>query len=167
MAKKQPKTGVAPGTHTAGVASGGGAKDPCKHKNNRKKRKYVVYIAPVVAGNPPQPTGEMYVGRTQGLQSELTDTIVLRRMRGHHRRKSAKKRKKLKKIGDLIGVCVTESYAAVRGAEQKHMDYYRNKTPPQGSQMNGISPDNPRRQDYMDCAEQKNGANCDICGGTA
>jgi hypothetical protein len=84
------------------ISSSGSGKakkaDPCKHKNNRKKRKYVVYIAMDL-----KRPGKIYVGRTQGPPGATVKEILNKRKSTHHRN-----------LGPLQKVCETTSYAAVR-----------------------------------------------------
>jgi hypothetical protein len=135
--------------YVSSSATGGSSKkDPCKHPNNRKKRKYVVYISEDL-DNP----GKIYVGRTRGPIGASTKDILAKRKSTHHRN--------LK--DPLTPVCETTSYAAVRGAEQAHQRHYAS----QGTgtdQINPISPRNKRKKDYEDCARQTNKKTCAICG---
>lgn len=112
-------------------------KDPCKHKNDKKKKKYVVYKADEFdkAGN----KIGTYVGRTSGNIGEDTKSILNRRLAGHHRN-----------VKQLDAVFVTESYAAVRGAEQALMKKHSTV-----KQINGIGPKNKNRENYEDCAKSK------------
>ena len=80
-----------------------------------------------------------YVGRTSGAPGESTKTILKRRQTGHHRN-----------VGPLEGVFETDSYPAVRGAEQVYRDKYST-----AKQINPISPKNKRKDDYMNCAGSK------------
>jgi hypothetical protein len=138
----------------------------CKHKNDKKKQKYVVYVAQVYGadGKPSDPP-KWYVGRTRGPAGASTNSILAKRFSGHHRRKKGKKRKET--IGPLIAVCETDSYAAVRGAEEAHQ-----KAMASGGigtkQINPISPkpkNKAKKDKYMDCAKEINGPTCSTCGG--
>ena len=112
-------------------------KDPCKdYKKNRKKKKYVVYKADEYKDGKKIGT---YVGRTSGAPGESTRSILNRRQAGHHR--------DVKNIQPLFE---TDSYPAVRGAEQVYRDKYSTS-----DQINPISPKNKRKDDYMDCAKSK------------
>lgn len=154
----RPATGSLPAPHNAKTAKGSSKRkrDPCKHRNNKKRRTYVVYESPDA-----EHAGKTYVGRTNGPQSMSVRDILAKRRGTHHR--------KLAKI--LKPVCVTTSYAACRGAEQKHLEAKGKagapgKPGPKGSrrtaQINGISPKNKRRTDYLACAKKLN-KNCPIC----
>ena len=147
MASKAPVTGATPTVFAAGVAppAPAGKKDPCRHRRNKKKKqKFVVYMAAEKGG-----TGKFYVGRTRG--TGTVEQITLSRQRNHHRTD----------IGGLQAVCVTDSYSACRGAEQKHYQDMVNKgkaiTLPRskgkGAQIAPISEDNPKKKDYEDCAK--------------
>lgn len=170
MASKIPATGSVPTVHVAGVAITvsvappvpKGQKDPCRHRRNKKKKKtYVVYMAPQKGG-----TGKFYIGRTRG--TGTVEQITLNRQRNHHRAG----------IGALQAVCVQDSYSACRGAEQKHYDHMAAQgkviTSPRktgrGKQIAPIRSDhpkrNPKRNDYMDCAKksaQPSPPGCAIC----
>lgn len=160
MPKKQPPNAPAPTIFVAGVAPPvpKGTKDPCRHRRNKKKKKtYVVYIAAEKGG-----TGNYYVGRTRGTGTVMQ--IVNNRERGHHRTD----------IGKLKAVCITDSYSACRGAEQKHHADMVSKgkaitaprAPGRGAQIAPISSDNPKKQDYLDCAKasaQPSPPKCAIC----
>ncbi len=114
-------------------------RDPCKHPNDsKKKKKYVVYKADEYdrAGN----KVGTYVGRTSGSPNQSTESILNRRASGHHR----------KNLGPLQAIFETNSYAAVRGAEQLFKEKYSTV-----KQINPISPRNPRIDDYLDCAKSK------------
>jgi hypothetical protein len=163
MASKIPATGSVPTVHVAGVAMGvapsvaKGTKDPCRHRRNKKKQKFVVYMA-AERGS----TGNYYVGRTRG--TGTIDQIINNRERGHHRTD----------IGRLKAVCTTDTYSACRGAEQKHYDHMaaQNKviTSPRakgrGEQIAPVAADSPKKKDYMDCAKasaQPAPPGCAIC----
>jgi hypothetical protein len=143
----QPAQG--PGTYADSMAVGapGSKNDPCKHKNNRKKRKYIIYIAQDL-DNP----GKIYVGRTQGPPNATNEAILRKRKSTHHRN-----------LGPLQAVCETTSYAAIRGAEQLHKQ-------DMAKRGLGTKQDNPidprkkkKREKYVACAKQKN-TTCSICG---
>ena len=111
-------------------------KDPCKHPNDtKKKRKYVVYKVK-------DRSGKVYVGRTSGKPGESVESILRRRSLSHHR------------TGvrglNLQRVFTTDSYAAVRGAEQIAKELYGS-----ADQIEPISDRNESRQDYIDCAKSK------------
>lgn len=146
MASKIPTTGSVPTVHVAGVAPPvqKGKPDPCRHRRD-EKAVFVVYKAQEEVGNPPKKTGNYYVGRTRGATA---DQAKNNRERGHHRTD----------IGKLQVVCVTDSYSACRGAEQKHYVATKNKiTSPKskgkGAQIAPIAADNPNKKDYEDCAK--------------
>ena len=103
-------------------------------------------------------TGNYYVGRTRG--TGTVTQIINNRERGHHRTD----------IGRLVPVCVTDSYSACRGAEQKHYAAAKKITSPRskgkGAQIAPISADNPKKDDYMACAKasaQPSPPRCAIC----
>ena len=112
--------------------------NPCEHPNDKKKKKYVVYMADEFDGNNNK-TGT-YVGRTSGRADEGVESILRRRKSGHHR----------KGIGQLQELFTTDSYAGVRGAEQLFRDKIGT-----AKQINPISPKNKRKDDYIDCANSK------------
>jgi hypothetical protein len=138
-----------PYVSSAAVGRASSKNDPCKHPNNRKKRKYVVYIAQDL-DNP----GKIYVGRTRGPAGASTKDILAKRKSTHHRNLS----------DPLVAVCETTSYAAIRGAEQAHQQHYA-KLGTGTDQINPISPRNPRKKKYEDCAKQTN-TSCAICSGS-
>ena len=149
-AKKETKEAAEKGVKNANSNGGGISdgkkkkkrKDPCKHPNDSKKKKYVVYRADEFDANGKK-IGT-YVGRTSGEQGEDTMKILRRRQSSHHRNKNGNS------IGDLEGIFETDSYAGVRGAEQILRDKYSTT-----DQINPISPKNKRKDDYMDCAKTK------------
>lgn len=155
--------GTGPWTYADSMAVGTMDKnDPCRHENDKKGKKYLVYIAPILDKNK-QPTGEMYVGRTSGPGGDNPLDIANRRKASHHR----------KDIGALQVVCVTDSYAAVRGAEEKHQKDFETTNQSRSidtktekkTQINPISSKNKKKKEkYMECAKQKNGTACGICG---
>lgn len=113
-------------------------KDPCKHERDKQKKKYVVYRAQEFDKN-----GNLlgtYVGRTSGKPTESVRKILNRRKSGHHR----------EGLGDLDDLFVTDSYAAVRGAEQRFKERLGS-----AKQIQPIGDRNKRKQDYLDCAESK------------
>jgi uncharacterized Zn-binding protein involved in type VI secretion len=137
--------------------------EKCAHKNDKGQR-FVVYIAAVYDehGNP---TGKWYVGRTRGPAGASTRQILNKRFSSHHWRKPSRKRKET--IGPLTAVCETDSYSAVRGAEEKHQ-----KAMEAGGlgtkQANPISPrkgTKKKKDKYMECAKGINGPNGSTCGG--
>ena len=152
--------------HSAGMANAppddADTKKTCRHKNNRKKRKYIIYHAPFVdsKGVPVKPP-KWYVGRSHGPKNADPIAIANKRKRGHHRHD----------IGQLIVACVTTSYAAIRGAEQKHQQYFESKgmsvagsKKQGGTQIRAIRPTHERKEDYLECAKRTNGKTCGICG---
>jgi hypothetical protein len=154
--------GPAPAPHSAGMANvppdDEDTKKKCAHKNNKKKRTYVIYHAPIMKNG--KPTGQWYVGRSQGPQGMDPIKIALKRKRGHHR----------PDIGQPIVACVTTSYAAIRGAEHKHQQYFESKGKSKagskkkgGTQIRAISPKHKRKNDYCECAKRTNGPTCGIC----
>lgn len=166
MASKMPANGSVPTVHVAGVDVRMSIspnipkdqKDPCRHRRNKKKKQtFVVYMAPQKGG-----TGKYYVGRTRG--TGTVEQITLGRQRNHHR----------EGIGPLQAVCIQDSYSACRGAEQKHYDHMNNKgktitsarSKGRGKQIAPIKTDNPRRDDYLACAEKSakpSPPGCEIC----
>jgi hypothetical protein len=129
------------GGHEKGSGKKDTAKDPCKHENDKKKRKYVVYKTTVFDENG-NPIGD-YVGRTSGQAGEKTRDILKRRQQGHHRN-----------VGELEEVMTTDRYAAVRGAEQIEIEKLR-KAGTDAGQINGVGEKNKRKEDYDDCAKSK------------
>ena len=164
MASKVPPNGSVPTVHIAGVAPSvpKGKNDPCRHRRNKKKKTvFLVYKAEEDTGS--GPTGKYYIGRTRGPTVKQAKNS---RERGHHR----------KDIGELQVVCVADSYSACRGAEQKHYNDMVSKgkaitstrSKGKGAQIAPISTDNPKSQDYMDCAKvsalnAKPPPSCSIC----
>jgi hypothetical protein len=146
--------------HVAGVAPSvpKGTPDPCRHRRNKKKQIFVVYIARETGSSPPK----YYVGRTRGTGT-LTQ-VVNNRERGHHRTD----------IGKLTAVCQADSYSACRGAEQKHYDdmvtnskaITTPRSKGKGAQIAPISADNKKKKDYMECATNSarpSPPGCPIC----
>jgi hypothetical protein len=124
-------------------------KEACKHKNDSKKKKYVVYKADQFDkdGN----KIGTYVGRTSGEPNESTQKILDRRQSGHAA--AAKKgigMSGTRILGPLQSVFVTDSYSAVRGAEHLMKDQHSTV-----KQINPIGPKNQRKDDYVDCAKSK------------
>ncbi len=113
-------------------------KDPCKHERDKKKKKYVVYKADEFDKKSGKKIG-VYVGRASGDADELTDNILKRRLARHHRN-----------VKQLVAIFETESYAAVRGAEQVLIKKYSTV-----KQINGVGPNNKKKDDYKDCAKSK------------
>jgi hypothetical protein len=114
-------------------------KDPCKHDKGKKLKKYVVYRAEV-KGQP----GKYYIGRTSGSPDMSSRQILKKRKSGHHR----------KDIGGLEELFTTDSYSAMRGAEQA----YKDKMAQNGTgtkQIEPISERNKKKNDYLDCAKLK------------
>lgn len=167
MASKIPANGSVPTVFIAGIAVGvappvpKGQKDPCRHRRNKKKKQtFVVYMA--VEKGSSGPTAKYYVGRTRG--TGTVTQIINNRERGHHRTD----------IGSLKPVCITDSYSACRGAEQKHYADMASKgkvittkrAKGRGKQIAPISPDNPKKADYMACAKasaQPSPPRCAVC----
>ena len=128
----------AQGSNGAYVKRRGKSKDPCKHPyDKKKKKKYVVYRTTEYDKNG-KPIGT-YVGRTSGKPDEAVTKILKRRQSGHHRN-----------TGGLEMLFETDSYAAVRGAEQLYKNEYSTV-----KQDQPISPRNKRIDDYIDCATSK------------
>jgi len=160
-------TGATPGLHKDKKAGGTKKKNPCKHANDTKKKgyTYVVYMAEAIPKTTPP---KFYVGRTSGPPGMSVKTILNKRKAGHHR----------KDIGKLFKVCETTAYAAVRAAEQAHMDivHAENKIlekPPSKRagkpQIRGLGPNHKRKKDgsYEKCAKAKSGnppGSCTVCG---
>ena len=111
--------------------------EACKHKNDSKKKKYVVYKADEFDKNGNK-IGT-YVGRTSGAPNESVKNILKRRGSGHHR-----------SVGQLDELFTTDSYAAVRGAEHLYREELSTV-----KQINPIGPKNKRKDDYLDCAKSK------------
>lgn len=94
-------------------------------------------------------TGNFYVGRTRG--KGTVDQVTNKRWNSHHRTD----------IKQLVAQCVTDTYSACRGAEQKHYDDLMSegvlitstRKPGRGAQIAPISDDNPRKDDYIACAK--------------
>jgi hypothetical protein len=112
--------------------------DPCKHKNDVKKKRYIVYEGDSYDKKTGQYLGN-YVGRSSGTENESPQTIVTRRFKNHHRN-----------LRNPRILFVTESYAAARGAEQMYIE--ANSTV---KQINGVSSTNNSRDDYKKCAQSK------------
>ena len=163
MASKAPQTGSVPTAHVAGVAMGvapsvpKGKKDPCRHRRNKKKRTFVVYMAAQKGG-----TGNFYVGRTRG--TGTVAQITANRQRNHHRTG----------IGPLVPVCIQDSYSACRGAEQKHYDHMAKRgkvitsqrAKGKGEQIAPIRSDHANRKDYLACAKSSarpSPPGCKVC----
>jgi hypothetical protein len=161
MAKKAKVNTPAPTIHVAKGAAPPvpkGAPDPCRHRRNKKKKqKFIVYIS-AEKGK----TGNYYVGRTRG-KGTVTQ-VILKRQQGHHRTD----------IGYLTPVCETDTYSACRGAEMKHYAAMEAKnkliktprSPGRGKQIAPIKDDNPRKDDYIACAEataRSSPTGCKIC----
>lgn len=131
------------GGNRGGRSEGKGKKnkDPCKHPNDKNKRKYVVYKATEYdkQGNP---IGT-YIGRTSGAQGDATEDILKRRLAGHHRN-----------VDRLDPVFETDKYAAVRGTEQLEIEKLR-QSGKGVDQINGVGKKNKRKNDYHDCAKSK------------
>jgi hypothetical protein len=148
-AKPQPCTAT---IAAASVATQKKCKRPAKDKGKR----FVVYIAAVYDSDG-NATGQWYVGRTRGPAGATTNAILKKRKSTHHR----------KDIGPLTAVCETDSYAAVRGAEEKHQKAM-------AAAGIGAKQDNPlsprknvkkKNDEYLECAKEINGPNCSTCGG--
>jgi len=163
MANKVPANGAVPTMFVASVAPAFpmDMDNPCEHPRDKKKRRYVVYIAEEEIDY--EPTGKFYVGRTSG--TGTVTQIVNKRQQGHHRTD----------IGKLKAIHETDSYSACRGAEQKHYEDMVAKnqaiTSPRakgrGAQIAPIAADNRRKQKYLDCAQasaRHSHPGCPICG---
>jgi hypothetical protein len=155
-------TGSAPTAHVAGVAGPSqGPKDPCRHRRSKKKKKYIIYKAPEIDSNG-KPTGRYYIGRSSGPATKTVQQIKDARKAKHHR----------KDIGEPEVVCEMDTYAAIRGAEQKHYDdlgpgkqINAPRRKGRGKQIAPIRADNERKDDYEECAQrsaQKTNS-CGIC----
>lgn len=160
-------TGAAPMVHQDAAAAAKAIEDACKHANDKKKKghTYVVYRA---ESNPPTDPKTYYVGRTSGPPGMSVKDILARRKAGHHRTD----------IGDLEPVCQTTRYAAVRAAEQAHMNAVpaKNKIlekPPSKRagkpQIRALGPKHKRSKDgsYKKCAKAMCGdppGSCTTCG---
>lgn len=157
-------TGAAPGSHVDKAAAAKALKDACKHANDTKKKgyTYVVYMAEAIPKTTPP---KYYVGRTSGPPGMSVKAILNKRKVGHHR----------KDIGKLVKICETTVYAAVRAAEQFHMDSVpankkileKPSSKREGKpQIRGLGPKHSRVEDYEKCAkaEGKKDPICAICG---
>lgn len=156
-AKKAAEAKKAEDAKKAGNNGGGSIKakkkkspeEACKHKNDSKKKKYIVYKADQFDkdGN----KIGTYVGRTSGEPNESVRKILDRRQAGH----AAAARKGIgmagtRNLGQLQSIFETNSYAAVRGAEHLMKDQHGTV-----KQINPIGPNNERKTDYLDCAKSK------------
>lgn len=151
-------TGSLPTVHVAKVAAGkaGQQKDPCDDPKKKPKTVYIVYMAQ-------DANGKVYIGRTRGPANQSINSILAKRKSNHHR----------KNIGPLYPLCETDSYAAVRGAEEKHYaDFVKhgesvsNSPRKKDKQINPISPrpaNKAKKAKYMGCAKSRN-ALCGVCG---
>lgn len=144
----QPNTG--PTAHQSKASSGKAEKDPCRHRRKKSKR-YVVYEG--VDQQPPN-VGKIYVGRTSGPKADDELAILDRRHARHHRKLKGKK-----------VVCSPDSYSACRGAEHLHRAH-RQAQGKGTDQIKPIADNNPRKDDYIECAKKSN-TTCDICQGRA
>ena len=91
-------------------------------------------------------TGKVYVGRTSGTNSPIAN--IKKRDSEHHRSQDGFGRAKIDKT--------SSNKDAIRGREQQEIELHRND----GSgadQINGISPKNPKRQQYLDAANNEFG----------
>lgn len=137
----------------------------CKNEGKRKGKKFVVYIAQVYDGNgrPYQPP-KWYVGRAVGNKTDTKAQIIAKRWgKPHHWRSKTATRKQT--IGPLTAVCETDSYPAVRGAEEKHKQAMEaagfgvkqcNATSKKKSKA-------AKTKKYEECAKAINGPNCSTC----
>jgi hypothetical protein len=141
--------------------------EKCENKKDKHKgKKFIVYIAPVLAGSPPKPTGKYYVGRAVGPAGSTADQVAaIRWGKPHHWRAKTKKRKFT--IGPLQPVCETDSYAAVRGAEEAHKKEMEDVGLGAPGTCNATSKKKSKAGKtklYAECAMAINGKNCLTCG---
>ena len=161
---KMPKTGTVPTVHAAKVKPAGPKKklDPCRHRRNKKKQVFVVYMARQTGSRPPK----YYIGRTRGPDTGpgSVTRAINNRERGHHRTD----------IGPLQKVCEQNSYAACRGAEQLHYDdmvkngqaITTKRQKGKGKQISPIRKGTKKEPDYLACAKQEatpSPPGCGIC----
>jgi hypothetical protein len=137
---------------TAAPGAGGDEEDPCKHEKNNKK-KYVVYFGVQEDDN------KYYTGRSSGELTQAADSIVTKRLSVGY---PAGKKYPERKITKLYPIHETESYAAVRGAEEKHQKFFA-KHGVGAQQDNPINPRHNSKTDYEECAK-KTFPNCPVCG---
>lgn len=104
-------TGAAPMPHQDAAAQAKAIEDACKHPNDKKKKGYT-YVVYRAESKPKTTPPTYYIGRSMGPSTMTPSQIANKRRRGHHRTD----------IGRPKVICVTTRYAAVRAAEQAHMD---------------------------------------------
>lgn len=139
-----------PYVSTAAPGASGDEEDPCKHEKNNKK-KYMVYMGL-------EEKDKMYVGRSSGGLTELGDSILTRRLSVGY---PAGKKYAERKITQLVPIHETESYAAMRGAEEKHQKFFASKGVG-AAQDNPINPRHKSKTKYEACAK-KTFPDCPIC----
>lgn len=91
-------------------------------------------------------TGKVYVGRTSGTKSPKEN--IEKRDSNHHRNSNGFDRAKMDKS--------SSNKDAIRGREQQEIEKHR-KDGNGADQINGISPSNPKKQQYMDAAKKEFG----------
>jgi len=140
--------------------------EKCKNDDKHKGKKFIVYIAPVL-DEKGKPTGKYYVGRAAGPAGATADEIAkVRWQKPHHWRAKTATRKLT--IGQLEPVCETDSYAAVRGAEEKHKQAMEavGLGVPQCNPTSKKQSKAAKTKKNLECAKAINGSNCLICGGS-
>jgi hypothetical protein len=138
--------------------------EKCKNDKKRKGKKFIVYIAPVYDAQG-KPTGKYYVGRAVGPAGATADQIALNRWQKPHHWRAKTKTRNLT-IGPLQPVCETDSYPAVRGAEEKHKQEMEaaGLGVPQCNATSKKKSKAAKTQKNLDCAKAINGSNCATCG---
>jgi len=102
-------------------------------------------------------TGEVYVGRSSGY--ETPEQIVSSRDIKHHMTKKGFRTAKVSTVipatipGGYATRALDPSYWAIRGSEQLQIEAYR-KAGISGNAINGIGPNNPKRDIYLDAARK-------------
>ena len=136
--------------------------EKCKNEGDRVGKKFLVYIAPVFENG--EPTGKWYVGRAVGNGTDTTKQIVQKRWGKPHEWRTTTATRNLT-IGMLQAVCETDSYPAVRGAEEKH----KKAMEALGLGVPGCNATSTKKakaaktKKYAECAKAINGPNCDTC----
>ena len=136
---------------TAAPGAGGDEEDPCAHENNGKK-KHIVYYGV-------EEDNKYYVGRSSGGLTESATSISKGRLSTGY---PAGKKYPERKIKQLYPIHETESYAAVRGAEEKHQKFFA-KHGVGAKQDNPINPKHKSKTKYEECAK-RTFPNCPVCG---
>lgn len=100
----------------------------------------------------------MYVGRSSGGLTESPKSILAGRLSTGY---PAGKKYPERKIKQLVPIHETESYSAMRGAEEKHQKFFE-KHGVGAAQDNPINPRHKSKKKYEDCAK-KTFPDCPIC----